>query len=148
MKPASDIATTPVMETPGKDRFWETKLPANWQEALLALIASRLALIALEFKEAAHAGARRLLLVLMALVCACFMWMLLLAGVIAGIAHATGWPWYWLAIGVGILHLVAAMGLARAAKSPAAPAFPVTRAEFKKDREWIENLKKTRKSNV
>ena len=57
MKPASDIATTPVMETPGKERFWETKLPANWQEALLALIASRLALIALEFKEAAHAGA-------------------------------------------------------------------------------------------
>ena len=136
------------METPGKEQFWEAKLPANWHDALLALLASRLALIALEFKEAARAGARRLLLVLMAVVCACFMWMLLLAGVIAGIAHASGWPWYWIAIGVGILHLVAALGLARAAKSPAAPAFPVTRAEFKKDREWIENLKKTRKSSV
>jgi len=136
------------METPGKERFWETKLPANWHEALLALIASRLALIELEFKEAARAGARRLLFVLMAMMCAGFMWTLLLAGVIAGISHASGWPWYWIAIGFGSLHLVAAMVLARAAKSPPSPAFPVTRAEFKKDREWIENLKKTRKSNV
>lgn len=136
------------METPGKERFLETKLPTNWQEALLALIASRLALIELEFKEAVHAGARRIFFVLMALVCALFMWTLLLAAVIAGIAHASGWPWYWIALGVATLHLAAAIGLARVAKSPAAPAFPVTRAEFQKDREWIETLKKTRKSNV
>ena len=135
------------METPGNERFWKGRLPANWQEALFALIASRLALIAVEFKEAAHAGARRLLFVLMALVCACFMWMLLLAGVTASIAHASGCPWYWIAIGLGALHLLAAMGFVRAAKSPAPPAFPVTRDEFKKDREWIENLKKTWKSS-
>ena len=63
------------------------------------------------------------------------------------IAKSIECPWDQVAIGVAVLHLLAGIILARLAKPSAATAFPVTRAEFKKDREWIENFQKTKKSN-
>jgi len=148
MNPASDTAPSPAVEIPGMDRGFQTHTPANWRDALLALVSSRVALIELESKEAAHHAARRAITLGALAFCVWFMWALLLAGGIAGLAQTSGWPWYWIAIGAGVIHMGAAILLARAAKSPPTPAFPVTRAEFQKDREWIENFQKTRKSNV
>jgi uncharacterized membrane protein YqjE len=136
------------MQPHDKDRSWNEKLPANWREALVALLATRVALIELESKEAAKVAARRLMRLIVALACAGFMWALLLAGGIAYIAHATGWPWYGLAIGIGLLHLAATLGFLRATQTPVPTAFPFTRAEFQKDREWIENFQNPPKSNV
>ena len=51
------------------------------------------------------------------------------------------------AIGLAILHLLLAVVFAKLAKPSGKPAFPFTRAEFEKDREWIENFQKTSKSN-
>lgn len=137
MNSASDTDPTPMAPP-----------PANWREALVALVASRVALFEVEAKEAAKVAARRAILLGAGLFCVFFMWALLLAGGIAGLAHALGWPWYGLAMGAAVLHLGGAVLLAKVAQSPTPPAFPVTRAEFKKDRQWIENLQKTRKSNV
>jgi uncharacterized membrane protein YqjE len=125
----------------------ESPYPSNWREALLSLIASRVELIQLESKEAATHGARRAALMIAAVICVFFTWSLLLAGGIAAISRSTGWPWYWTAMAAAAVHLLLAVILARSAKSTESPSFPYTRAEFKKDREWIENFHKTRKSN-
>ncbi|MEI8038107.1 MAG: phage holin family protein [Verrucomicrobiota bacterium] len=122
--------------------------PANWSDALLTLVAARLALIELELKQATAAGARRASSLIAGLACLGLAWALLLAGGIALIAQASGWPWAWVAVAGAALHLLAALGFARAARTPAAPAFPVTRAEFHKDREWIETLQQTPKPKV
>jgi MFS family permease len=147
MNPASDTAPAPALEIPGLDKDSQTPSPANWREALLALLTSRVALLGLESKEAAKNAARRASLLFALVFCLWFMWALLLAGGIAALAQTSGWPWYWIAIAAGVIHIGAATLLARAAKAPQPPAFPVTRAEFQKDHEWIETFQKNRKSN-
>jgi hypothetical protein len=147
MNPPPDAENPMPEQLPGNSRDFETPLPSNWREALHTLIASRVSLIRLESKEAAKDGAKRAISMLVVVICAFFAWALLLAGGVAAISNATGWPWYWIAIAAAGFHMAAAMILAGAAKKPATPAFPVTLAEFQKDREWIENFQKTRKSN-
>ena len=145
MNPSSDIGPTPPGDRDGP--MSSPKAPANWREALMALIASRVTLIQLEATDASKQTARRVSLISAACVCAVFFWALLLAGGISWVSEATGWPWNRVAIGVSALHLLAAIILAKAAKSPLEPTFPVTRAEFQKDREWIEKFQKPNKSN-
>ena len=45
------------------------------------------------------------------------------------------------------LPLLVAFLLASSCNKPGTAAFPITRAEFQKDREWIENIQKKPKSN-
>ena len=105
----------------------------------MTLIASRVALIQLEAKDASTKAVRRVSFVSAACGCAIFAWALLLAGGISWISESTGWPWNRVAIGASALHLLAAIIFVKVAK------FPVTRAEFQKDREWIENFQKPSK---
>ena len=121
--------------------------PANWREALMALIASRIALIELESKDAVRHGARSAVMLVAAVICVVFAWALLLAGGVSLIAVAADWPWYWVALGLAALHLLVAFILVKLAKPAAITAFPVTRSEFNKDRQWIENFHLTKKSN-
>jgi uncharacterized membrane protein YqjE len=113
----------------------------------MGLVASRVALIQLESKDAARVASQRALRVAVAAGCAFAAWMLLLAGGVSMISQAAGWPWSWVAVGLAALHLLVGFILARAAKSAESPTFPATRAEFQKDREWIENFNKPGKSN-
>ena len=113
----------------------------------MALVAARLALIELESKEAAQAAGRRTALIGAACACVFFTWALLLAAGVSLISRTSGWPWDWVAAGLAALHLLVGIVLAQSAKSSGNPAFPVTRAEFKKDREWIENFNKDKKSS-
>lgn len=144
----SDMGSEPVAdETARAASPAGPSTPANWREALMGLIASRAALIELEAKEAAKSGARRAVMVGIAAGCLFFTWALLLAGVIGLIATQVGWGWHWVALGAAGLHLIAAVVLMKQAKPSGVPAFPVTRSEFQKDREWIENFQKTKSSN-
>jgi uncharacterized membrane protein YqjE len=69
-----------------------------------------------------------------------FAWALIVAGGIGALAVATAWPWYWIALGVALLHaLVAGLGVLLF-KSAKTPTFPITRNEFQKDREWLQTL--------
>lgn len=113
----------------------------------MALVAARFRLIELESKDAAKEGARRGSLIAGACGCVIFAWALLLAGGISLIAEECAWPWNLVAIAAAVLHLLAGVLLARKAKPSPSQLFPVTRAEFKKDREWIETFQKTKKSN-
>lgn len=113
----------------------------------MSLVATRLTLIELEAKGAAKQAAKRGSSLAAAVGCAVFAWALLLAGGVSMIAKSANLPWDQVAVGTAILHLMAGIILARLAKPSAATAFPVTRAEFQKDREWIENFQKTQKSN-
>ena len=147
MNPASDHPSTSAGGgRPGHAGAFEGKSPGNWREALLALLASRIALIGLESKEAARDAVRRLLLLVTLGFCVFFAWALLLAGGIALVARLAGWPWHAMAIACALLHMVAAAALAMAARRKVPPPFPVTRAEFNKDREWIDILLQTKKS--
>ena len=113
----------------------------------MSLLATRLALIELEAKVAGKEAARRGSSLAAAAGCILFAWALLLAGGVSWISKSIECPWDQVAVGLAVLHLLAGIILARLAKPSAATAFPVTRAEFKKDREWIENFQKTKKSN-
>lgn len=113
----------------------------------MGLVASRLALIQLESRDVARGASRRAILVAAACGCAFAAWMLLLAGGVSMISQSTGWPWSWVAVGLAALHLLTGVILAQAARSAGTPTFPATRAEFQKDREWIENFNKPKKSS-
>ncbi len=91
--------------------------------------------------------ARRAALGIAALICVFFTWTLLLAGLIGVLSQSAGWPWYWLAIAFSALHLLAGLICGRLLTSAAQPTFSITRSEFQKDREWLENFQKPRKSN-
>ena len=146
MNPSSD-SEIPSAETHRPDGLpTPHRSPANWREALLLLISSRVDLIELESKDFTKDAIRKISRLVAALFCGIFSWALLLAGGIALISRETHWPWSWVTLAVGGLHLLACLIFAMGARSSGAPAFPVTRSEFKKDREWIENLNTTRKS--
>jgi uncharacterized membrane protein YqjE len=113
----------------------------------MALVATRMALIQLESQDAAKEAGRRAALISAACGCAFFAWTLILAGGISLVAQATGAPWSLIALATAALHLLAGVILAKMAKPSDGTAFPITRAEFQKDREWIENFNKTKKSN-
>jgi len=145
MNPLTDNAPQRGTADAGRD----VPRPAHWCEALMALIASRIELIQFEAQSAVTQRMCRMLGILVAAICLFFTWALVLAGGIAAIASVSGWSWYGLAFIAAALHLFIAASLIMAGRSKqSSPAFPLTRAEFQKDREWIENLQKKPRSNV
>jgi uncharacterized membrane protein YqjE len=121
--------------------------PSTWIEALLAIVSTRAELIRLEANDAARQGSNKAARIIAAVLCITFGWSLLLAGSIGALSHLAGWPWFWTALAIGAIHIVGALILLRKS-SGRTPLFPVTRAEFQRDREWIENLQKHPKSNA
>jgi hypothetical protein len=145
---SSSDSTSPIPgESPGPDFREPDATRANWREALMGLIAARLALIQLESKDATQEASRRAGLIAAACGSVFFAWALLLVGGASLLSQATGWPWNLITLGLAALHLVLGIILAQSAKPSGAASFPVTRAEFQKDREWIENFNKDKKSN-
>lgn len=113
---------------------------SGWIQPILTLVSSRLELIQYEFRQAARNQLRTLVALLAAGVCIFFTWALSLAGAIAAIATVSGWPWHLVALSFAAVHLIAAVILFKTAKGPQSAAFPITRSEFEKDREWLESL--------
>lgn len=147
MSSSSDIGLKDSGKASEPDSAHPDASRTNWREALMGLVASRVALIQLESKDAARGASKRAVLIAAACGCAFAAWMLILAGGVSIISQSTGWPWNWVAVGLAALHLLVGIILAQAAKSTDTPTFPATRAEFQKDREWIENFNKPRNSS-
>jgi len=127
---------------------------AGLLENLLALLAtlaeffeSRFALVAQESKAAA---VQLLILagcLIFALVLCALGYIFLITGVVVGLAHLAGISWPWIALAAAAVHFIIALVLILVARSRITkPVFPNTRAELKKDREWLKNLDATNPS--
>lgn len=118
------------------------------RSSLHALLSARIAIIRQELKLAAKQRLRAIASLVVASILVFFTWALFLAGSIAAIAMASGWPWHLVTLGFAVLHLlVAGLLVVTASNSSRAPSFPVTSSEFKKDCEWLEGLQNKKKSN-
>ncbi|MCX8496850.1 MAG: phage holin family protein [Akkermansiaceae bacterium] len=147
MSPESNIDPTPPHGESEAARHHAPPTPTGWREAIMTLVASRLAIIEIESKEFANETIRRTSLILIASCLIFFAWALFLVSSIAWIAELTERPWSQITLSMALVHLLGALFFARMASSSRPPSFSATRAEFKKDREWIENCEKTQKSS-
>lgn len=118
----------------------------DFSAMLAEFAAARAGLARCEAQDLARRAGRKGMTAAVALAALAFAWALLLAGGL-GWAAAAGLPWHWIAIGAGVLHLLAVLVLGMFLARPAPPAFPLTRRELEKDREWIEKLKQDLKSH-
>ena len=115
--------------------------------AFVEFFESRFVLIAQESKTAAlqvmiMAGC----LILALLLCASG-YIFLITGAVVGLAHLVGISWPWIALTVATLHFVIALVLLLIARSQVTkPLFRATRAELRKDREWLKHLDATNQS--
>lgn len=142
MNEPSDAGQVPL-EEPCRSRE-NQRTYSNWREALMALIETRISLIQLESRTAGKAAGKRAALFGAAGACAFFCWALLLAGGISLISRWTQWPWDLIAITTAVLHLIIGLVLVKLPPPTNGAAFELTRAEFQKDREWIENFNKNK----
>ena len=136
--------TSPEPESYESRAGWageEASQPPGWIDNLATLVASRVELIQIEARDSARHTAAKAIRVVAAALCVLFAWLLLVAGGIGAIAALAGWPWHWLAIGAAVFHMIAAIALMSQNKTSPKSSFPLTRAEFQKDRIWLESLK-------
>lgn len=120
----------------------ESSAAPSWRESAVEFVAARAELIALEAREAGRAAARRAVLLAFIGGCALTAWLTGMAGLIGWVATAGGGlPWHWVALAAALLHLLLAGIAVLVLRRPAAPAFPISRAELSKDRQWLLNLK-------
>ena len=127
---------------PGPDQGF----PTNWKEAIATLASARMAMIKAESGEAIGTGVKKLALVIIGVVALFFAWCLFMGGVVGAIASSPALSWWQAAFIVGGGHLLVALVAFLVAKSKASDPFPITRAEFEKDREWLNQLKNQSKS--
>lgn len=142
-----DTEPSDQSEATGSARMHPSPPHANWREALMDLIAARFALFQLESKELSEQAAKRATFIAAACACTFFAWVLILIGGISMLSNFTGWRWDAVALALATIHLLAGIMFAKSARHSGNAAFPVTRAEFQKDREWIQNFSKDKKSN-
>ena len=112
--------------------------------AFYSFIETRAALLASESKGVLLQLIAVVAFGLGALIAVIFGYVFLLVAIIFAIAHAAGVSWTWIALIVGLLHLALAVACVFLAKSKLhGRLYAETRAELKKDQEWLKSLGKT-----
>ena len=112
--------------------------------ALFAYVETRAALLAVESKAMLLQLAAVVAFALGALIAVIFGYIFVLTSLIVGIAHLTGVSWTWIALAAGLLHIVLAAGCVWLAKTKlTGRLYPETRAELKRDQQWLKSLGKT-----
>ena len=127
---------------------------AGLLENLLALLTtlaeffeSRFALIAQESKTAAVQVLILVGCLIFALLLCAVGYVFLITGVVVGLAHLAGISWPWIALVAAAVHFIIALALLVVARGRITkPLFRNTRAELRKDREWLKNLDATNQS--
>ncbi len=119
----------------------ETSFPMNWKQALPCLVSSRIAIIQTEAKQAVGGAITKVIAAIFAAICLLVTWILIVAGLVGVIAANTHFKWYDAAFTVAGIHLLFAILLVLFIRSKPKESFPITRAEFEKDREWLNQLK-------
>jgi uncharacterized membrane protein YqjE len=112
--------------------------------ALFAYVETRAALLAVESKALLLQLAAVVAFALGALIAVVFGYIFVLGSLIVGIAHLGGISWTWIALGTGLLHIALAVVCVLLAKENlTGRLYPETRAELKKDQQWLKSLAKT-----
>ncbi len=112
--------------------------------ALFAYVETRAALLAVESKALLLQLAALAAFALGALIAVVFGYIFILGSLIIGIAHLSGISWTWIALGAGLLHIALAVVCVLLAKAKlTGRLYPETRAELKKDQQWLKSLGKT-----
>ncbi len=120
----------------------ESQPASSWRESAVEFVSARVELLSLETREASQQAARKGALAAWIAGCAVIAWMAAVAGLIGWVASSkAGIPWYFVAFGAAMLHLLLAGIAVLALRRPGPPAFPLSKAELLKDREWLINLK-------
>jgi uncharacterized membrane protein YqjE len=115
--------------------------------ALAEFLESRFALVAQESKAAAVQVLILAGCVIFALLLCALGYVFLITGVVVGLANLVGVSWPWIALAAATVHFILALILLVVARSRITkPLFRSTRAELKKDREWLKNLDATSQS--
>jgi|SRR5437868_13738589 len=115
--------------------------------ALFAYIETRGALLAVESKSLLLQLIGVMAFGVGALIAVVFGYIFVMASLIVGIAHRTGTSWTWVALAAGLLHLAVAAACVFLAKSKLrGRLFAETRAELKRDQQWLKSLAKTERS--
>ncbi len=109
--------------------------------ALADFFESRAALLATESKAALVQFFVAALCLVLAILFFAFGYIFLLATVVVAIAHMANVSWLWVSLAAAGLHFVVALiFLLVAGTGIKRPLFRTTRAELRKDREWLKNL--------
>ena len=112
--------------------------------ALFAYVETRAALLAVESKALLLQLVAVVAFALGALIAVVFGYIFILASLIFGIAHLSGISWTWIALGAGLVHIALAVVCVLLAKEKlTGRLYPETRAELKKDQQWLKSLGKT-----
>jgi len=112
--------------------------------ALFAYVETRGALLAVESKALLLQLAAVVAFAFGALIAVVFGYIFILGSLIVGIAHLSGISWTWIALGAGLLHVALAVVCVLLAKAKlTGRLYPETRAELKKDQQWLKSLGKT-----
>ena len=115
--------------------------------SLAGFLESRLALVAAESKTALLHVVVLVGCLAVAAFLALFGYLFLVAGIIAGLAHAFHVSWIKITLVAALLHFVLAFICVMVARSRMKKSmFEMTGAELKKDREWLKNLDKQSRS--
>ena len=117
--------------------------------ALAEFFESRFALVAQESKAAAVQVLILAGCLIFALLLCAVGYVFLITGVVVGLAHLAGISWPWIALAAAAVHFIIALALLLIAHSRITkPIFRTTRAELRKDREWLKNLDATNRSTT
>lgn len=120
----------------------ENRVSGNWKEAIPDLIFSRIGIFRIEAQDAWEVTVRKLILLSVLLFGLFATWSLITAGLIGVISARFNCPWYFAAFSLGGVYLlVSLMMLLIIKRSKKTESFPITRQEFEKDREWLNQLK-------
>ncbi len=139
MKEPTTVVVEPTVDEfrPGPDQGF----PTNWKEALATLISTRSKILKLELGNAAGAGIQKIVFLIIAVLALFFAWIFLMLGAIGLLTLIPVFVWWHSALIIGGLHVLAAVILLLLVKNGSMPGFPLTRAEFEKDREWLNQTK-------
>jgi len=125
--------------TPDSER---SRLPDNWKQAIPCLVSSRIAIIQAESKQAVSSVFGKVVLLIVAAFFLIIAWLLIAAGIVGVIVLTYSWQWYQAAFAVAGGHIFVAVIALLLSRSKSADSFPITRSEFEKDREWLNQPKK------